>query len=238
MPTRNLELGADFTGVFAGAGVPFTFREFFKTYYSHTASLVQNPGKRFSAVDFRYRVPGLRNWLTVYADSLVVDEYSPITSRRASVNPGLYMPKVPGLAKLQLRAEGLNESRTTEFDPGFVYIDARYQSGYTNDGYLLGNWIGRAGRGGQGWATYSFSPRSSLEFTYRAQRVSPRFLQGGSLNDFSVKWDQYIHGGFGVSTTVKYENWRFPLLASGRQTNVMSSVQLLYWPRFTQRKNK
>ncbi|HEX7894907.1 MAG TPA: capsule assembly Wzi family protein [Terriglobales bacterium] len=231
MPTQNLEFGADFTAMFAGAGVPFTFREFFRTYYAHTANLAQNPGKRFSAFDFRYRVPGLRDWLTVYGDSLVVDEYSPITSGRASVNPGIYMPKFPGISRLQLRAEGINESRTTEFSPGFVYIDGRYLSGYTSDGTLLGNWIGRAGRGGQGWATYSFSPRTSLQFSYRAQRVSPRFLEGGSLNDFSMKWDQYLHGGVGLSATVQYENWRFPLLATGRQTNVMSSVQLTYWPK-------
>jgi capsule assembly protein Wzi len=231
MPTQNLEFGADFTAMFAGAGVPFTFREFFRTYYAHTANLAQNPGKRFSAFDFRYRVPGLRDWLTIYGDSLVVDEYSPITSGRASVNPGIYMPKFPGISRLQLRAEGINESRTTEFSPGFVYIDGRYLSGYTSDGTLLGNWIGRAGRGGQGWATYTFSPRTSLQFSYRAQRVSPRFLEGGSLNDFSMKWDQYLHGGVGLSATVQYENWRFPLLATGRQTNVMSSVQLTYWPK-------
>lgn len=237
MPTQNLEFGADFTAMFAGAGVPFTFREFFRTYYAHTANLAQNPGKRFSAFDFRYRVPGLRDWLTVYGDSLVVDEYSPITSGRASVNPGIYMPKFPGISRLQLRAEGINESRTTEFSPGFVYIDGRYLSGYTSDGTLLGNWIGRAGRGGQGWATYSFSPRTSLQFSYRAQRVSPRFLEGGSLNDFSMKWDQYLHGGVGLSATVQYENWRFPLLATGRQTNVMSSVQLTYWPKLGRQEN-
>src|SRR5262249_44610635 len=85
-PTENLEFGADFTAIFAGAGVPFTFREFFRTYYAHT-QLANNPGKRFSAFDFSYRIPGLRNWLTFYGDSMVVDEYSPISSRRASVSP-------------------------------------------------------------------------------------------------------------------------------------------------------
>jgi len=233
-PTQNLEFGADFTAVFAGAGVPFTFSEFFRTYYAHT-QLANNPGKRFSAFDFTYRVPKLRNWLTFYADSLVVDEYSPISSSRPSISPGFYMPQVPKLPKLQLRAEGIRESLTNEFLPGFVYIDARYLSGYTNDGYLLGNWVGRAGWGGQGWATYSFSPRTSLQFSYRAQRVSHQFLEGGSLNDLSMSWDQNITKSFGLNAKMQYENWRFPLLAADRQTNFMTSVQLTYRPRFSDR---
>jgi hypothetical protein len=234
-PTQNLEFGADFTAIFAGAGVPFTFLEFFRTYYSHTQQLANNPGKRFSAFDFSYRVPGLRNWLTFYMDSMVVDEYSPISSSRASVNPGFYMPQVPKLPKLQLRAEGIREPLTQEFSPGFVYIDSRYLSGYTNDGDLLGNWIGRAGWGGQGWATYSFSARNSLQFSYRAQRVSHQFLAGGSLNDFSMNWNQNITKNCALNAKMQYENWQFPLLATRRQTNFMSSVQLTYRPRFGER---
>ena len=230
-PTQNLEVGAGFTALFAGVGRPFTFREFVRTYYVHTANLAQNPGKRLSAADFRYRIPGLRDWLTIYGDSLVVDEYSPIGSSRASVNLGIYLPKVPGISRLQLRAEGLNESRTTEFSPGFVYVDDVYHSGYTNNGTLLGNWIGRAGRGGQGWATYSFSPRTVLQFGYRAQRVSPQFLEGGSLSDFSMQFDRHFRTGVDLSAKVQYEKWRFPLLAAGHQTNVMSSLQLTYWPK-------
>ena len=56
------------------------------------------------------------------------------------------MPQVPKLPKLEFRAEGLNEPTTSEFAPGFVYYGLRcYRSGYTNQGNLMGNWIGRAG---------------------------------------------------------------------------------------------
>jgi len=230
-PTQNLEFGAGVTAVFAGAGVPFTFGEFLRTYYAHT-QLAKNPGKRFSAFDFTYRVPGLRKWLTFYMDSLVVDEYSPITSSRASVSPGFYMPQVPRLHKLQLRAEGIREPLTSEFAPGFVYIDARYLSGYTNQQLLMGDWIGRAGWGGQGWATYSFSS-STLQFSYRAQRVSSKFLEGGSLNDFSLRWNQNLTGQLSLSVLAQYENWRFPLLQPNRQNNFTSSIQLSYRPHFS-----
>ncbi len=232
-PTPNLEFGSDFTAVFAGAGIPFTFREFFRTYFSHTSQVATNPGKRFSAFDFNYRIPGLRNWLTFYMDSLVVDEYSPISSSRPSLSPGVYMPQVPGLRKLQLRAEGVREALTSEFNPGFIYIDLRYPSGYTNDGILMGNWIGRAGWGGQGWATYSFSSRSNLQFSYRAQRVSSKFLQGGSLNDIRAQWNQTFRNTISLTASAQYENWRFPLLQPGRQANFTSSIQLVYWPHWS-----
>ena len=70
-------------------------------------TLVNNPGKRVSAADFSYRIPGLRNWLTLYMDSMVWDEISPIGSTRAAVNPGIYLPQLPKIQKLELRAEGI-----------------------------------------------------------------------------------------------------------------------------------
>ena len=142
-PTPNLEIGMGFTAQFAGPGLPFTWSNFIRTFYVHSQSgpttSGNNPGKRLSALDFSYRVPGLRKWLTVYNDSLVVDEISPIGSSRPTVNPGIYMPQIPKLPKLELRAEGVKEPLTSEFEPGFVYYRLRrYRSGYTNNGLLLG----------------------------------------------------------------------------------------------------
>ena len=89
-PTPNFEFGMGVTAMFGGPGLPVTFGNFFRTYYVHTPTLVNNPGKRVSAADFSYRIPGLRNWLTFYMDSMVWDEISPIGSTRAAVNPGIY----------------------------------------------------------------------------------------------------------------------------------------------------
>jgi hypothetical protein len=124
-PTPNLEFGMGVTAMFGGPGLPVTFDNFFRTFYVHSSNAANNPGKRISAADLRYRVPGLRSWLTIYMDSLVVDEVSPIGSTRANVNPGIYMPRIPGISRLELRAEGINVSRTKEFPPGFVYSDNR-----------------------------------------------------------------------------------------------------------------
>ena len=232
-PTPNFEFGMGITAMFGGPGLPVTFGNFFRTYYAHSNTAANNPGKRISEADFSYRIPGLRNWLTFYFDSLVTDEISPIGSTRANVNPGIYMPRVPKIAKLELRAEGFNESRTKEFSPGFVYSDnRRFLNAYTNDGYLMGTWIGRAGRGGQGWLTYSFSPRNKIQLGYRLQTVSPAFIQGGRLADYSVQSEFKVGPDLSVSGLVQYEQWKFLVLSPTRQSDVTASLQLTFYPHW------
>jgi membrane-associated phospholipid phosphatase len=231
-PTPNFEFGMGVTAMFGGPGLPVTFRNFFRTYYAHSSTAANDPGKRISQADLTYRIPGLRNWLTFYMDSLVVDEISPIGSTRASVNPGIYMPQIPKIPKLELRAEGINESRNKQFAPGFVYFDQRrFLSGYTDNNYLLGSWIGRAGRGGQGWVKYSFTPRNTLQFGYRLQTVSPKFVQGGRLADYSASGNVMLSRDIAFSGIFQYEQWRFPALSALAQSNVTASIQLTYFLR-------
>ncbi|HEY7354655.1 MAG TPA: capsule assembly Wzi family protein [Terriglobales bacterium] len=232
-PTQNLEFGFGFTAMFAGPGLPFTLPNFLKTFYSHTSNAATNPGKRITGFDFSYRIPGLRNWLTLYQDSLAVDEYTPLGSSRPSLNLGLYMPKLPKLNRLSFRAEIVGTPHTTEFAPGFVYFDLRrFRDGYTNDGNLLASWIGRAGRGGQGWLTYWFSPRSTLQFGYRYQKVDRDFLEGGHLDDFSVRPQIMLGHNLSLSGTVQLEHWYFPLLSATGRSNVMAQAQLTLFPHF------
>lgn len=238
-PTPNLEIGMGLTSIFAGPGLPFTWSGFLKTFYSHKASIFENPGKRFSSVDVSYRIPGLRNWLTVYLDSLVGDEISPIGSTRPVLNPGLYMPRVPKIPKLELRIEGVRDPFTgatfNQFPPGFSFFDRRYRTGYTNEGQLIGNWIGRAGIGAQAWATYWLSPRSKVQLQYRHQQNDTRFVGGGHLTDFSVHADITPNSSLTLSGMLQYERWAFPVLAPTPQSNVAASIQLTFFPhlRFT-----
>ncbi len=232
-PTANFEFGMGITAMFGGPGLPVTWGNFLRTYYAHSTTAANNPGKRISAADFTYRVPGLRDWLTVYGDSLVVDEVSPIGSTRASVSPGIYMPRIPKIPKLDFRAEWLNESRTQEFAPGaFIYTDVRrFRDGYTNDGVLVGDWIGRAGRGGEGWLTYWLSTRNKLQLGYRLETVSQKFLEGGRQADYFAQADLQLRHNVVLTGLVQYEQWRFPVLDVTRQTDVTASLQLIFYPR-------
>lgn len=235
-PTPNLEIGAGITAIFGGPGLPFTLKEFLRSYYSHKATITANPAKRSSALDFTYRVPGLRNWLMVYADTMVGDEISPVGSSRALVNPGIFLPRIPGIPKLDFRAEFAREPLTREFPPGFVYYDRRYRSGFTNDGNLMGSWVGRAGTGGRLWATYWLSPHANFQLGYREQHVSRRFLEGGQLHDIAASGEFLINSTSSLEATLQYERWHFPLLATGPQSNVLASVEWVFHPHWRLRK--
>src|SRR2546429_877387 len=59
-----------------------------------------------SGVDFSYRVPGLRKWLTFYGEAFTEDEYSPLSyPRKAAIQGGLYLPRIPGIPKLDVRLD-------------------------------------------------------------------------------------------------------------------------------------
>jgi hypothetical protein len=120
----------------------------------------------------------------------------------------------------------------TGFGPGAFYWDDRYHSGYTNDGNLIGSWIGRRGRGEMGWMTYYFSTRSDLQFSYRHNNVDPGFLQGGNLQDFTLKTDVMFTRNIEMTAWVQHENWHFPVLSPTGKSDLAASVQFTYQPHW------
>jgi len=237
-PTANLEFGFDFTAQFGGPGLPVTWHNFLRTFYSHTANLADDPGKRLSAFDFNYRIPGLRNWLTLYVDSLVIDEYSPIGSSHPSINPGVYFPRLPKIHNLELRLEGVTTDLNlpAHFGNGAVYYDGRFRSGYTNEGNLLGNSVGRMGRGEQLWATYSFSPRNTIQFGIRHNNVDKGFIGGGHFYDWSLATNFMLQRDISVTAKVQFEPWEFPVLSSVPQSDVTASVGMTWWPKWAKKR--
>ena len=239
-PTENLEVGFSRTAEFGGAGRPLTPAAFFNSYFSYTSSgsygANDNPGKRTGGFDFSYRIPFVRNWLSLYTDSISTDDPSPIDApRRAAVSTGLYMPQLPRIPKLSLRMEATYTDPATSRSNGgkFVYWDVfYYHNQYVNKNNIMGSWVGREGKGYQAWSTYSFRPRTSLQLGFRHVKVDPDFIpEGETVNDGSVKFDVMVHRDVSVSATVQYERWLAPLLASSAQTNWTSSFQVTFWPQ-------
>jgi hypothetical protein len=96
----------------------------------------------------------------------------------------------------------------------------------------MGDWVGREGQGVQVWTSYWFTPRNKLQFEVRHLKVSHEFItNGGTLADASARLDLWARSSFSLSALVQYETWNFPVLASTKQSNVTSSVQLSFWPR-------
>jgi Capsule assembly protein Wzi/PAP2 superfamily len=233
-PTPNLEFGMGITAIFGGPGMPVTWHNFLRTFskgngFPGTSS---DPGDRRSTFDFSYRVPYVRDYLTIYADSFVEDEVSPLGSTRPAMQLGMYFPKLPRLPKLELRMEGVYTDVPGFYQsPEYIYWNLRYRSGYTNDGNMLGSWIGRDGRGGQASATYWFSPRSFVQAQFRHQIVDKAFLEGGRRNDFGVRSEFLLGRDLSLAGQVQYEPWDFPLLAPAGKANLTTSVQLTFYPR-------
>jgi hypothetical protein len=234
-PTRNFEFGFSRTVIFAGQGVPFTLHSFEKSLFSLSRSATADPGDRRSGLDWSYRVPRLRDWVTFYGDAFADDQISPIAYwDRSAIRGGLYFSHVPGIPKLDLRAEGVYTDLPAggRLSHGFFYFNDRYLNGYTNKGQLLGSWIGREGQGAQGWANYWFSARNRLQFNYRHQKVSQQFIPGGgTLTDVGVRSDYWLHSNLGLSTWVQYERWRFPAIRPNSARNVTAAVEVQFQPQ-------
>ena len=265
-PTQNLELGFSRTGIFAGQGhQPLTFDSFNTSFFNfgdvtsdpNVKFTAQDPGARHASFDFSYKLPYLRNWLTLYADSFVHDEPSPLAApRRAAIVPGFYLSHFPRISKLDLRVESGYTDITDVGLPGqqgghFLYWEEIYHNAYTNKGNLMGSWIGRDGKGTQAWSNYWLSPYSAIQLSYRNAQLSPQFINayapvnglppgspgtpsilgGGTQNDFAAGARLRVRKDVEVLTNFQYERWFIPLLSTTPKTDFLTSVQLTFWPK-------
>jgi hypothetical protein len=245
-PTANLDFGFSLTSEFGGVGRPLTLAAIFNSYFSLKSSTLYpanaNPGKRTIGFDFSYKIPHLRNWLTLYSDALLPEanytnldmNQSPIYApRRAAMRPGIYLARVPGVPKLDFRVEAVYTDPPTPRSVGgqYVYFNDFYHDVHTNKGNIIGDWIGREGMGFQGWTTYWFSPRNSIQFGYRHAKVASDFIPGGeTLNDGSVRANLWLKRDLSFSAYVQYEKWLAPILAPSPQRTWTSSVEIAFWP--------
>jgi hypothetical protein len=240
-PTENLEFGFERTVIWGGKGhVPVTIKSFTRSFLSLTAPELNvknspsDPGARFGAFDFSYRLPFLRNWITLYADSEVHDDVSPIDApRRASWHPGIYLSHVPKIPKLDVRVEAATTDPpiTNSLGGGFMYYEFLQRQGYTSNGQLFGDWIGRENKGGWGWLTYHLTGNESLQVSIRNQKAAKDFIPGGTtLNDLNVRVVKRIGRDLEIDGGFQYERWKAPIYLSGQRTVTNTSVQLTWFP--------
>ena len=235
-PTPNLEFGFSRTIVFR----PVTMHMFLRGFFSFGDNNTTTPGSpgdvgdRRSGFDFSYRIPGLRNWLVVYNDGLTDDEVSPLAyPQKSLMNPGLYLPQIPHLPQLDFRAEAAwSDPPALAHKHGqYFYYNGAYHDAYTNDGHLLGSWVGREGRGLQLWSTYWFSPRNSLQTGYRKAQVDRDFIPaGGNLQDFFVRAIFRPRPDLEITSFFQYERWNFPVLAPLAGPDTVASVEITCHP--------
>jgi hypothetical protein len=242
-PSRDLEFGFSRVVVFAGKDhVPLTFGSFWHSFTSFSnVSLAEkqsrnDPGFRSSSFDFSWRLPWMEKWLTLYSDSIVHDDVSPISApRRAAVNPGLYLSHLPKLPHVDLRAEAVSTDPVASDQGGqFLYYEYEYKDGYTNKGNIFGSWMGREGKGGQAWLTDWLSPKEYIQVGYRNAKVSKSFIPGGTTqNDVNVKAVIRLKDDLELNAFGQMEFWKVPALASGQQHDFTGSFQITYFPKLS-----
>ncbi len=245
-PTRDLEFGFDREVIWGGKGhEPITIHTFLHSFFSFSAgspaqkSSPDDPGARFGTFDFNYRLPFLSHWVTLYADSLVHDDLSPVSApRRAGYHPGIYLARFPGLEHLDLRLEGANTEPASHSDASgapinkgqFLYYEYIQRQGPTNKGFLVGDWVGRQGKGGQAWLTYHLSPQEEVQFQYRNAKASSNFIPGGTTqNDFAVQVVKRVRKDFELRGWVQYERWKAPIYEPGLQSDTTATFQVTWF---------
>ena len=238
-PTPNVEFGFSATNLFAGEGVPFTWHTYLKGIFRFGSNgppgTSGDPGDSRSGFDLSYRLPFLRNWATFYADGFADDQFTPVAYwDRSAWTGGLYISHFPKIPKLDLRLEGVYSDVPAGglIGHGFFYFNGRYLSGYTNDGNLMGSWIGRDGQGAQAWSNYWFTPKSHIQLNFRHEKVSQQFIPGGgSLTDVGAQGTYAPRNSLSLSLSVQYERWLFPSIQPGAQRNISTSVGIVFQPQ-------
>ncbi len=204
--------------------------------FLHTFSILGNaqpvdPGKRATEFNFYYHVPKLRKWLVLYSEAFAYD--NPLEGKflaRYAMDPGIYLPQLPGLRNMDLRIEGVNTNLPGLTDQAYFYANAHYVQGYTNYGQIFGSWVGRQGTAVTATGTYWASARNKISASYRKQVNDKVFLQGGALDDFSGSITWLLRPGIEFSATSQYERWNFPLLAAGNRSDVATSFGVSFFP--------
>ena len=169
------------------------------------------------------------------------DDVSPIAApRRAAIRPGLYLSHVPGIVKLDIRAEAAMTDPSIANSQGgrFMYWEYIQRQGYTNQGQLFGDWIGREDKGGQGWITYHLSGNEWIQVGVRNQKAAKDFIHGGTtLNDINFQVVKRIGKNFEVNGNFALEHWKAPIYPTGtptspagQQTVTTTTIRLTWFP--------
>ena len=233
-PTANFEFGVSFSSIWGGSGEPITFHTFRRSFSSSNTrpGETTDPGDRRTGFDFKYRIPGLRKYLTLYNDSMAEDEPNPIAyPRRSAMAPGIYISQLPHLERLDLRAEGYYTDLPGLRKRGIFFANEHYRSGFTNEGNILGHPVGRQGLGYTVSAQYWFDAQKKVKIGHRHVEANQDFLEGGEINDFYAQGTWQVRDEWQVQGGIQHERWQFPALAPNERTNVTTTIGVVFTPR-------
>lgn len=254
-PYKDFEFTIQTTGIWGGHGhgclqadgsispcnEPITIHTFLKSQFSIGDTTgtqkysTNDPGARFSSATFSWRLPFLRRDLTLYTDSITHDDDLPVSApRRAGWRPGLYLSHVPGVPKLDVRAEASYTDYVTlrSANGSGNYFETIQRQGYTNKGFIFGDWVGREGKGGQAWVTYHLGPEDFVQVEYLHKKTAKDFVvYGVTQTQVKVEMTKHLTHDIEADGWLQYESWKAPVYLQGGQSDFIGAVQLTWYPK-------
>lgn len=236
--TPDFEIGFTRSSIFGGVGHPLTISSFLSSLFSTSSTggtafgSANDPGDRRSGFDFTWHLPGLRRYVTIYSDSLADDEPNPLANpKRSAWGPGIYITQLRGLPHLDLRFETYSTWLYRKDAGGlFFYWNDQYRDAYTNNGNVVGSWVGRDARAYSASSTYWWSGKDKLAANFRQIKTGSNFLPGGGTQtDISLSAQKELWPGLLASAFVQYERYFIPVLGAPR-TDMAASLQFTYYP--------
>lgn len=244
-PFRSLEFSYGRTTMIGGPIHPLTTGRFLNSFFGRVDSSTNSvPGDSRTSIDWTWRLPGMHDWVTFYGELENDDDLIPFQNLTKSVvRPGIYLPHLPFLPKWELHFEYTSSTvpgrASFQSHGGLNYWNLEYPAGYTNDGGLLGNVVGREGVTMQGWARYWMSSRRALDLSWKQSRVFDDYVPGGGKwQDYQAAYSITLHSGLYLKSSIQLEHiFSYPLLFAGSKNNVVASLELGFLPPWSHRKD-
>ena len=241
-PTSNFEFGFQRSVIWGGEGhEPITIHTFLQSFFSLSDTTgtekysAKDPGARYSDFNFSWRLPFVRKYATLYVDSIAHDDVTPISApRRAAYRPGIYLSQIPGVPKLDFRVEAASTDTSTLRSLGgqFNYYEIVQLQGYTNKGFIMGDWIGREAKGGQAWLTYHLSGNEWVQLEYLNKKTPKDFIpQGTTQNQFQVDVVKRLRPEIELHAWLQYERWKVPAYEPGAHNDTTVAAQVTWYPK-------
>ncbi len=243
-PTNNFEFSFQRTVIWGGKGhEPITLHTFLRSFFSlqdtqanpDAKNSANDPGARYSDFSFSWRLPYLRHYVTLYTDSIAHDDVSPISApRRAAYRPGVYISQLPGLPKMDFRVEASSTDTSTlrSLNGSFNYFEGVQRQGYTNKGFIMGDWVGREAKAGNAWLTYHLSGDESVQLSYLYKKTPKDFIPGGTTqNQMKLELIKRLRPDIELDAWYQYEHWIAPVYVTTHQTDNVFAFQFTFYPK-------
>jgi membrane-associated phospholipid phosphatase len=235
-PFQSFEFAYARTTTIAGIGDPLNTRTLLESVFGRLDSKENSvPGDSHTSIDWIWHVPHMKDRFILYGEMESDDDPIPLQNlTRAVMRPGIFLVRLPGLDKWDLHAEWTSSVCPGERDDHgeLNYWNYHYRDGYTNDGNLVGNTVGREGKTIQVWTRYWIAPHHTLDFSAKNSEVDTDFIPGGGKwQDYRVTHEMALHSGVFLRSFLQFEHIaNFHALFAGARNNATASLEFGFAP--------